>query len=801
MPSGIFDELTNLQTLNLLRNPFTSLPNGLLDSLFLRGVEIQYDPEILDLLPPGIQVELAELRSDPYSIRRNEEHLEILSNGSEIKVEEGQSVFYREGAPDGDWETFKGVVFTITVKTNIIATGNLNMRYYTQAGTARAGYPAYVLRRSQIRPSYGDYHSFGEIRYAYGITQSIQVGRVPAQSKSHIAIAIFDDYEPELDETFTVVFEEDSDDPQYRWTSTVTIKDDDPDSIPNVALDVNEHIVTTRTNFGRLVEIPEDSQQTISIDPLTRQIIVTTRANFGRLVEIPEDPRQAISIDPVTEQIYAISPITGVTPERLLVTDGGRRGAMFNTLSNIISSGSVPVPVELSWRTVRTVVSVDYATQDGTAKAGEDYTETSGTLTFQPGETLRYLSIPILDDAINETNEFFNVVLSNPTNSVLTPRTVKVQILDNDEPAPPVNVNNGGGVNPIIVPHLSQNGGSTSSSLMFQPTSLSLSESGRATYKVRATALPTRDMTVNIATAHLGIILNPSRLVFTANTWQTYQTVTVTASATAADIGEQTSIRHSIPSGAGFVANNNAGTVYVNLAHTAVEEPEPQINTRVVQKEYVPPTDYDKDDDGLIEVKNLEQLNAIRWDLNGDGQPDKEEFADAYALAFPSAIANMGIPADIKAKGYELTSDLDFDTNQNGQVDEEDDFWNGGIGWKPIGSFQKPFDAILEGNDHVIFNLFIDQSDGSLFAHQRSGLLDTIGRRRGQVIGLGLENVNIQGIHWIGAIGGFHMGKISNCYATGKVSGYSNIGSLVGLKHPASSVKESYAEVEVITLP
>ena len=33
-------------------------------------------------------------------------------------------------------------------------------------------------------------------------------------------------------------------------------------------------------------------------------------------------------------------------------------------------------------------------------------------------------------------------------------------------------------------------------------------------------------------------------------------------------------------------------------------------------------TDYDRDGDGLIEVKNLEQLNAIRWDLDGDGAVD-----------------------------------------------------------------------------------------------------------------------------------------------------------------------------------
>ena len=50
--------------------------------------------------------------------------------------------------------------------------------------------------------------------------------------------------------------------------------------------------------------------------------------------------------------------------------------------------------------------------------------------------------------------------------------------------------------------------------------------------------------------------------------------------------------------------------------------------------------DYDADDDGLIEVANLAQLNAIRWDLDGDGVA-----SDAgYATAFPDAPAGMGCP-------------------------------------------------------------------------------------------------------------------------------------------------------------
>ena len=74
--------------------------------------------------------------------------------------------------------------------------------------------------------------------------------------------------------------------------------------------------------------------------------------------------------------------------------------------------------VELS-QTSTDTVTVDYATSDITAEAGDDYTETSGTLTFAPGETVKAIIVPILDDAIYETLERFNVTLSNPAGATL----------------------------------------------------------------------------------------------------------------------------------------------------------------------------------------------------------------------------------------------------------------------------------------------------------------------------------------------------------------------------------------------
>ncbi|HET9765766.1 MAG TPA: Calx-beta domain-containing protein, partial [Thermoanaerobaculia bacterium] len=64
-------------------------------------------------------------------------------------------------------------------------------------------------------------------------------------------------------------------------------------------------------------------------------------------------------------------------------------------------------------------VTVDYATEDYAALAGEDYVATSGTLTFAPGEKTKTVSVEILGDTKVEPDEDFFVVLSNSNNAAI----------------------------------------------------------------------------------------------------------------------------------------------------------------------------------------------------------------------------------------------------------------------------------------------------------------------------------------------------------------------------------------------
>ena len=97
-----------------------------------------------------------------------------------------------------------------------------------------------------------------------------------------------------------------------------------------------------------------------------------------------------------------------------------------------------------------------------------------------------------------------------------------------------------------------------------------------------------------------------------------------------------------------------------------------------------PPRDYDLDNDGLIEINNLADLSVLNQIRNN----------------------LTGCPAD-GCNGFELTTDLDFDTNGDGVMDANDSYWNEGEGWLPIGDDSNPFTGIFEGNGHVIKNLTI----------------------------------------------------------------------------------------------
>ena len=133
----------------------------------------------------------------------------------------------------------------------------------------------------------------------------------------------------------------------------------------------------------------------------------------------------------------------------------------------------------------------------------------------------------------------------------------------------------------------------------------------------------------------------------------------------------------------------------------------------------------------LIDITTLAQLDAIRYDLNGNGMQDavSDENWAKYQAAFRNARDGMGcVPS---CQGYELLNNLDFDENGDGALGPLYDptYWNEGKGWHPIGA-PPDFNANMQycqntnniaaycysapggfdGNGYTISNLYINRT-------------------------------------------------------------------------------------------
>ena len=125
-------------------------------------------------------------------------------------------------------------------------------------------------------------------------------------------------------------------------------------------------------------------------------------------------------------------PVSAVVPGIVTKRSTAREG----------SDAAVRFAVRLD-RTAPHTVTVDYATADGAgrwagtapARAGADYTATSGTLTFAPGQAWKFVEVPVLDDSIDEGTEYFLLRFSNPQGATLAAGERETQgLIRNSDP-------------------------------------------------------------------------------------------------------------------------------------------------------------------------------------------------------------------------------------------------------------------------------------------------------------------------------------------------------------------------------
>ena len=201
--------------------------------------------------------------------------------------------------------------------------------------------------------------------------------------------------------------------------------------------------------------------------------------------------------------------------------------------------------------------------------------------------------------------------------------------------------------------------------------------------------------------------------------------------------------------------------------------------------------DIDKDNDGLIEICDLEGLNEMRYQLDGTG----------YKTTDSAIVAAITTGCPSTCTGFELMRDLDFmdDTSYRASTETNKVMWTSGEGWEPVGSATHVGSGVrvrfvFNSNGYTISNLRINRpidAPGVGF----------FGRFAGRIDNIRLKDVNVSASNVTGGLVGWNIdGNIRNAYVSGTIRGSQNrVGGLVG-NISGGSIINSYAEVRVIGL-
>src|SRR5213079_3010738 len=178
---------------------------------------------------------------------------------------------------------------------------------------------------------------------------------------------------------------------------------------------------------GTLTFAPGVTNQNISIT-----VVNDALDEDDETIQITLSSPSNATLGAITTHSYTIldnDPLPSLSINNTSVTEGNNNGSNPATFTITLSA--------VSGRTV----TVNYATADVTAAAPADYTAVpTTTLTFNPGETNKTVTVQVKGDTLNEPNETFTVNLSNPLNGTIATPVGIGTIIDDDLP-PTVTLN------------------------------------------------------------------------------------------------------------------------------------------------------------------------------------------------------------------------------------------------------------------------------------------------------------------------------------------------------------------------
>jgi Ca2+-binding RTX toxin-like protein len=272
----------------------------------------------------------------------------------------------------------------------------------------------------------------------------------PGETTKEIPITIVDDRIDETNETFFVNLSNATIATISDEQAIVTILDDD-EPVPPPQITINDASVYEAAGVVLLtVSLSKESVDSVSVDYTTVNDTAKSPEDYtatrGTITFEPGETTKEIEIPIIDDTlkdnpedffVNLSNPINGIIEtERATITIIDE-AEPFPTPSFLISNvnvletvGNAVVTVNLTQPSTRPV-SVDYFTVEDTATFS-DYNTQNGTIIFNPGEIRKNITIPIIDDSLEETQETFLIRLTNPVNSAISQTQAQITITDND---------------------------------------------------------------------------------------------------------------------------------------------------------------------------------------------------------------------------------------------------------------------------------------------------------------------------------------------------------------------------------
>lgn len=268
----------------------------------------------------------------------------------------------------------------------------------------------------------------------------------PGETTKTLAIPVIGDSLDEDDENFSVRISAQGAKIADQ-EGVVTITDDDAASLLNIGGVTAAEGNSGTIPFNFVVSVVPVSGKPITVQYATQDGTAVAGSDYtaktGTLTIPANTASGTIAIPVVGDQILEgnenfFVKLSNATNARIGQSLG--RGTITNDdlKPSIVISDAAATEGGTAVFTVTTNKAIDrsatvaYTTADGTAKAGSDYTATSGVLTIPAGQTTATISVPILNDAISEVSETFLLNLSSPSNGIIVDGQGVGTITDDD---------------------------------------------------------------------------------------------------------------------------------------------------------------------------------------------------------------------------------------------------------------------------------------------------------------------------------------------------------------------------------